>query len=243
MLYDLDQIRGYYRKLIQGKDPDYFERFDHFLLDKRPEVRGLIEKAFDRMLPDGAGKLLDVGCGTCFYFPLLAKHADSILGVDVCVPMIEQARELIATKGLTNCSVMEHSALELPFEDGSFDTVHSWDFLHHVPDLPRAVAEIARVVRPGGRYVATEPNLLNPSIFWYHLRRRVEWGLFSKNQFRIPRLLRKHGFEVKLRFDNTIISFLNERTWKLWKFIDGFTRLWPFRPLSFRYVIECTKRA
>ncbi|MFO1050600.1 MAG: class I SAM-dependent methyltransferase [Planctomycetota bacterium] len=242
MLYNLDQIRSYYKKLIAGKDSDYFERFDHFMLDKRPEVRGLVEKAFERMLPNDAGRLLDVGCGTCFYFPLLSKHAKEIVGVDVCIPMIEQARELIAAKGLTNCSVLEHSALELPFEDGSFDTVHSWDFLHHVPDLKKALEEIARVLKPGGRYVATEPNLLNPSIFWYHLRRRVEWGLFSKNQFRIPGLLRRH-FDVKVRYDNTIISFLNARTWKLWKAIDKFTSIWPFRPLSFRYVVECTKKA
>ncbi|MEW6071378.1 MAG: class I SAM-dependent methyltransferase [Planctomycetota bacterium] len=118
--------------------------------------------------------MLDVGCGTCFYFPLLAAKAERITGIDLCIPMLEQAQELIREKDLRNCTVREASALELPFEAGSIDVVLSWDFLHHVPDVEKALGEIARVLKPGGRYIALEPNLLNPSIFWYHLRRRVE---------------------------------------------------------------------
>ena len=97
------------------------------------------------------------------------------------------------------------------------------------------------MVKPGGRYIVVEPNVMNPSIGWYHARRRVEWGLFSKNQFRVPRLLRKH-FDVEVRYDNTIISFLNERTQKLWKAIDAFTSVPPFHLLSFRYMLTCTRR-
>jgi len=240
LLYDIEQIRAHYRKVIAARTPDYWERFDQHMLEKRPHVRMLLERTFQRLFPEKVGRLLDVGCGTCFYFPLLARHAEELIGVDICIPMLEQAQELIAAKGLTNCSVRESSALDLPFEDRSVDVVHCWDFLHHVPDVRRAISEIDRVLAPGGRYVALEPNLLNPSIFWYHARRRAEWGLFSKNQFRIPKLLRQR-FTVSLRYDNAIISFLNDRTWPLWRAIDRFTSVPPFRPLSFRYVVECRK--
>ena len=242
MPYDLDQIRTYYRRLLDRKSSDYYERFDQYMLDRRPLVRQLMEKAFARLFPDRIGRLLDVGCGTCFYFPLLAQHADQLVGVDVCIPMLDQARELIEVKKLGNCEVHESSALELPFEDGSMDVVHSWDFLHHVPDVSKAVAEISRVLKPGGRYVALEPNIMNPSILWYHLRRRVEWRIFSQNQFTIPRALRRE-FEVGISYDNTIISFLNERTFGLWKTVDRFTSVWPFHLLSFRYILECRKKA
>jgi asparagine synthase (glutamine-hydrolysing) len=70
------------------------------------------------------GQLLDVGCGTCFYFPILSKHADHITGVDLCVPMLEQAKQLVAEKGLTTCDVRESSALELPFADASLIPTH-----------------------------------------------------------------------------------------------------------------------
>ena len=237
MLFDVEDIRSHYRKVLESKAPLYFERFDQHLLDKRPEVRALIEKAFARLVPQRVGQLLDVGCGTCFYFPILSKHADHITGVDLCVPMLEQAKQLVVEKGLTNCEVRESSALELPFPDASMDVVHSWDFLHHVPDVPKAISAIVRVLKPGGRYVALEPNLLNPSIAWYHARRRSEWRLFSQNQFSIPKVLRRH-FDVKVSYDNTIISFLSSKTYWLWRSVDLLTKLPPFHLLSFRYILD-----
>lgn len=241
LLYDLKQIGAHYRKVIERRTSEYYERFDPYILDKRPMVRVLVEKTFAHNFPERVPALLDVGCGTCFYFPLLAQHAETLMGVDVCIPMLDVAQELIESKGLTNCHVRESSAMQLPFEDESFDVVHSWDFLHHVPDVPKALSEIHRVLKPGGRYVAVEPNLMNPSILWYHVRRRSEWGLLGKNQFNLPRQLRQR-FDLSVRYDNTIISFLNDRTQWLWNAVDRFTSFWPTRYLSFRYMMDCRKR-
>ncbi len=242
MYYDLDQIRSHYRKLIARQPSDYYERFDQYMLDKRPIVRDKLEKAFAEMFPEKVERLLDIGCGTCFYFPLLAKHAEQLNGVDLCIPMLEQAEDLIKTKGLTNCSVQESSALALPFEDNCMDVVHSWDFLHHVPDVPLAISEIHRVLKPGGRYIAMEPNILNPSIAWYHARRRAEWRLYTQNQFTIVGKLRKH-FDVRIRYDNTIISFLNERTHWLWKLVNAFTSIPGLSRFSFRYNVDCIRKS
>lgn len=240
LFHNPNEARNHYGKVLQSKTPLYYERFDPRMLDKRPLVRDLVAKAFARLFPEKVGHLLDVGCGTGFYFPLLCEHAESVTGIDVSEPMLEKARELIREKELTNCRVQEGSALELPFDDHSIDAVHSWDFLHHVPDVSKAVSEISRVLRPGGRYVALEPNLLNPSITWYHLRRRSEWRLFRQNQFSIPRCLRRR-FDVRVSYDNTIISFLDKRTWWLWRSADWVTSLPPLHLLSFRYVVDCRK--
>ncbi len=242
LFYDLEQIGKHYRKVLEDKSGDYYERFDPYILDKRPVVKTLIQRTFQRFFPDKVPVLLDVGCGTCFYFPLLSERAETLLGIDVCIPMLDLARELIESKGLTNCKVRESSALGLPFENESIDVVHSWDFLHHVPDVKKALSEIARVLKPNGRYIAVEPNIVNPSILWYHLRRRAEWGLTRKNQFNLPRRLRENGFDVKVTYDNTIISFLNEKTEWIWKLADAFTSVGPLKYLSFRYMMECEKR-
>ncbi len=241
MFHDLDENRDHYNRVLRAKPPLYFERFDTQLLKREPLVADLLETAFARMFPAKAGELLDLGCGTGFYFPLLSRHADSVTGVDVCVPMLQAAEQLIAQEELKNCRVLAASALELPFANGSMDVIHSWDLLHHLSDVPKAINEITRVLKPGGRYIAFEPNLMNPSITWYHLRRRSEWRLFLQNQFSVPRQLRRE-FDVTVRYDNTIISFLNQRTKWLWNAVDRFTSVPPLDHLRFRYVIDAIKQ-
>jgi len=238
MFFDLDKTRSHYGKMLEDKPSDYFERFDLDMLDKRPIVRDLVAQAFKKIFPEKVGKLLDLGCGTCFYFPLLAKHAEEIVGIDLCVPMLQQAEELIKKHGLDNCSVKESSALDLPLEDSSVDVAHSWDFLHHVQDVEKTVLEIKRVLKPGGRYIAVEPNVMNPSISWYHARRRCEWRIFRQNQFTMPRILRRH-FDVKVRYDNTIISCLTPKTLPIWKMANAITKIPILHLLSFRYVMDC----
>ncbi|MDA8744447.1 class I SAM-dependent methyltransferase [Rubripirellula amarantea] len=241
LLHDLDENRDHYSRVLEQKPSLYYERFDQDLLEKQPLTKELVDKAFERLFPQKAGRLLDVGCGNAFYYPLLSRHANEIQGIDVCGPMIDEAKEAIAERGLNHCHVQEASALDLPFDDESMDVVFSWDFLHHVPDVPKTISEITRVLRPGGRYIALEPNIMNVSIAWYHFRRRSEWRLFLQNQFSIPRKLR-NDFDVMVHYDNTIISFLNDRTWYIWKAADVLTSIPPFHFLSFRYFIDAVKR-
>jgi SAM-dependent methyltransferase len=75
--------------------------------------------------------------------------------------MLEKARE----RGLT---VREASATALPFADASFDLVASFKVLAHVPDIGRALSEMARVCRPGGRVLA---ELYNPLSLRYLAKR------------------------------------------------------------------------
>jgi len=241
VFHNLDQNREHYDRVSGEKATLYYQRFDTNILDENPIVADLVGKLYDKLFPQPNGNLLDLGCGTGFYFPLLSQHAKSIVGVDVSKSMLEEARQLIAQRQLSDCSVRECSALELPFEDASFDVVHCWDVLHHVSDVAQTLKEIRRVLTPGGRLIAIEPNLLNPSIAWYHARRRSEWRLFTQNQFSLVRPLRK-SFDVAVSYDNTIISFLNEETRWLWKAANTFTSVWAFHVLSFRYIIDASRR-
>jgi ubiquinone/menaquinone biosynthesis C-methylase UbiE len=241
MFHDEKQNEQHYDQVLRSKPSLYYERFDADILEKRPIVRDLMEKAFATLFPRKVDSILDLGCGTGFYFPILAKHTHRLIGVDVCEPMLEQAQKTIDFCGLSHCRVLKCSAYNIPVEDQSIDVVHSWDFLHHVSDLSQVFAEIKRVLKTGGRYVAIEPNLLNPSIAWYHARRRSEWRLFIQNQFTMRRQL-KCAFDIRLRYDNTIISFLSEPTYWIWKSVDRLTSIAPFRSLAFRYVMDCQKR-
>jgi ubiquinone/menaquinone biosynthesis C-methylase UbiE len=92
------------------------------------------------------GRVLEVGCGTGLILERLAGVADEAWGLDLSPGMLGKARE----RGL---NVALASATEIPFADASFDLVCSFKVLAHVPDIGRALAEIARVTRPGGHMV------------------------------------------------------------------------------------------
>jgi ubiquinone/menaquinone biosynthesis C-methylase UbiE len=99
----------------------------------------------DVMLPLCGGKrVLEVGCGTGLILSRIATHASEAVGVDFSKGMLRTAQE----RGL---SVAAGSATDLPFADNSFDLVCSFKVLAHVPDIRKALAEITRVTKPGGR--------------------------------------------------------------------------------------------
>jgi ubiquinone/menaquinone biosynthesis C-methylase UbiE len=129
-----------YEERRDGRDPGGY----HDLLDEL-EV-GFVERF-------GRGRdVLEVGCGTGLLLRRLAGFARSARGVDLSPGMLEKAR----ARGL---DVVEASATDLPFADASFDVVCSFKVLAHVRDVRRALAEMARVARPGGHVIA---ELYNP---------------------------------------------------------------------------------
>ena len=74
-----------------------------------------------------------------------------VIGVDMTPAMLERARRAAAESGLTHVEFREGLMEELPVEDGRADVVISNGVLNLTPDKGRALAEMARVLRPGGR--------------------------------------------------------------------------------------------
>jgi ubiquinone/menaquinone biosynthesis C-methylase UbiE len=91
--------------------------------------------------------LLEVGCGTGLLLARFAEFARSAQGIDLSPGMLEKAK----ARGL---SVTLGSATSLPFADASFDVACSFKVLAHVPEIGAALAEMTRVVRPGGFVIA-----------------------------------------------------------------------------------------
>lgn len=95
-------------------------------------------------------RVLDVGCGTGSLTAMLAARAEpaSITGVDLARPYVEFARERLAAEGRVR--IDEGDACALPYADDSFDRALALLSLQFVPQPELAVAELRRVVRPGG---------------------------------------------------------------------------------------------
>jgi ubiquinone/menaquinone biosynthesis C-methylase UbiE len=93
-------------------------------------------------------RILEVGGGQGFFAERLRDELGAaVVGIDVSERMVELQRQ----RGI---DAQVGDVQELPFADASFDAVSAQYMLYHVPDLPRGLAEIARVLRPGGRLVA-----------------------------------------------------------------------------------------
>lgn len=99
------------------------------------------------------GEILDVGTGTA-RIPIALAEADAearVLGVDLAGSMLDRGAVNVAEAGLTGRVTLERvDAKGLPYPDGRFEAVVSNSIVHHIPDPAPALAEMARVVAPGG---------------------------------------------------------------------------------------------
>lgn len=103
------------------------------------------------------GRALDVATGPGFLLVALARRAPDwdITGVDISPVMLAEAERRLQREGLSDrVRVAEGSALDLSFEDGSFDLVTMTNALHNVGNLPALLAEVERVLAPGGVFVS-----------------------------------------------------------------------------------------
>jgi ubiquinone/menaquinone biosynthesis C-methylase UbiE len=115
-----------------------------------PAAKALL---LDRLLTDRAESALDVGCGYGADVLDLAKRlkpGGHAIGVDISEAMITEARRRTAGIG-PRVSFLVADALALPFEDNTFDICRAETVLQHLADPRRAVSEMVRVTRPGGR--------------------------------------------------------------------------------------------
>jgi arsenite methyltransferase len=141
-------------------------------------------------IPPG-GIALDVGCGPGSVTASLARAAgpDGLaLGVDISEPML--ARAVRAEAG-PQVGFMRADAQRLPLRDETFDAVVSLAVLQLVPDPVAAIAEIARVLRPGRRLVVMVPTVGPAARFW---RMLPNTGAYAFGEDELGDILEDHGF-------------------------------------------------
>jgi len=105
----------------------------------------------------GRGRVLDVATGTGDIALELARHTDSVVGLDLCREMLRRGQAKTEKKGLKgSIDFIVGDALALPFGDSSFDCALNGFALRNVADIGLFLAEQRRVVKPGGRVVCLE---------------------------------------------------------------------------------------
>ena len=131
-----------------------------------PEASARLISAFVRLsgLPRGA-RVADLGCGSGVFTDLLRRAGYSSIGLDISPKLVALGRS--KHPGL---ELIEGDAENLPFGNASFDGVLLSGLVHHFPDPRRLAAEVCRVLKPGGRFVAFDPNRMNPFMWLYRDR-------------------------------------------------------------------------
>lgn len=108
---------------------------------------------------EGAQHILDVGCGAGVTVVALAQAGYTASGVDIAPRMIELAQQWARHEG-ARCDFNVASARHLPYADEQFDVVFALGLLSNIRDDDVALAEMRRVLRPGGTLLVTVANLV-----------------------------------------------------------------------------------
>lgn len=181
--------------------------FDHF---------NLIAPIYERMIPPPdagrlkellrlpvRGRLLDAGGGTGRVSSQLKPYIDELVLTDVSIGMLRKAHEK------RSFEVSMAHAENLPFAIASFERILVVDALHHFCNQEQAIADMVRVLKPGGRLVIEEPDLNHFSVKMIAVAEKVA---LMRSHFNYPREIRamlvSHGLNVDIEVDETITAWI-----------------------------------
>lgn len=209
-----DLLRDPIRDRFAGKS-DFFHRRKRDLIRDRLRTVGDTHK----------WSYLDLGCGKGELATLLREDFGEVVGTDPSSQMMESIRGF-------DTRVQEDPAI-IPFEDGRFNFVTIVCVLHHVPprERPTLMAEVRRVLKPGGEVCIIEHNPWNPATRLIVSRTPVDASAVLLSANESVRLLRHTGFIPERR---EFFLYLPER---LYRRMAGFEKLLSRLPFGGQYAV------
>lgn len=166
-------------------------------------MRALLQRHYEAPLMEKLGgrteglRVLEIGCGRGVGTQIIFERfgAREVHAFDLDPEMIDQAKARLTGYSPDQLKLFVGDAAAVQEDDSSFDAVFDFGIIHHVPEWPRAVAEVARVLTPGGRFFFEEVTT--------HALSRWSYRTFLKhpteNRFSAERLiteLEQQGIEV-----------------------------------------------
>jgi ubiquinone/menaquinone biosynthesis C-methylase UbiE len=132
-----------------GGDFDrFFTEYDAFRYRREKHILGCLDRA------NFAGKkVLEIGLGQGADSEQIIRRGGKWSGLDLTKQSVARVKRRMELHNLPYDDLKVGSVLDIPYPDNSFDMVYSFGVLHHVPEIHRAQAEIARILRPGGQLV------------------------------------------------------------------------------------------
>jgi ubiquinone/menaquinone biosynthesis C-methylase UbiE len=166
--------------------------FVHDLVGVPMEKKPFIRDARPRLLDRAGGRVLEVGAGTGYNLAYYPDRVSDLTITDGMTGMLRRARKRAEQAG-RQVTVTTTPVESMPFEDDTFDTVVGTLLLCSVDDQDRALAEIRRVLKPGGQYLffehvrSTDPKVAHSQDRWEGVWRVVAQGCHP-NRDTLPRI-------------------------------------------------------
>ncbi len=114
--------------------------------------------------------VLDIGCGAGHVSFAVAPYVAQVTAYDLSPQMLDVVAQEAARRGLHNIALRQGVVERLPFADAAFDHVLTRFSAHHWSDLPAALKEVRRVLKPGGRFIAIDVMAPSQPLFDTHLQ-------------------------------------------------------------------------
>ncbi len=210
-----------FEKMYEGGTKEFLKRYHTELFEENKFVRQRISELFQSLFTEKTQTLLDIGCGTGFYFSALSKYTDKLYGIDVSTLFLKDAKKLIERNEIKNACVCMSLSEALPFSDKSLDCVFLFAVLHHLQNVDKAIEETYRVLKRNGKCIVIEPNILNPAMFLFLCFKKHERGILSLSKFTLEKKFKRlfsnvhskpTAFQVTFTdpLSNMILSFLEK---------------------------------
>jgi len=151
-----------------------------------PDLDRLYDSIYDRIVrslaPQPGATILDAGCGYCLHAIRLARRGFKVTGVDFSESALRAGRRNVESAGLTGqIQVEKGDLLSLRFAPSSFDFVNCWGVLMHVPEVDKALAEFARVLKIGGKLTLMENDMNSLHVRLWEPALRMIKGLLRRH--------------------------------------------------------------
>lgn len=187
---------------------EFYREIDNRFFADSFRYMPLREKPFDELIPFPRlpeMDVLEIGVGNGSHAQLLAPHCRSYTGIDLTSYAVQSTTkrfEVFQIRG----SIQQMDAEKLSFPDESFDFIWTWGVIHHSANTGRILAEMNRVLRPGGRAVVM---VYNRSFLYQYITTGLFRGVFQGGFFKGRTL---HEL-LQLHTDGAIARFYTRKEW------------------------------
>lgn len=214
------------------RDPVVFDRAAGFYDATRGFPPG-VERDVAALLADAGGlgpesRVLEVGIGTGRIALPLAAHVGHVVGVDLSAPML---RQLLERRGTAHVGVARADAARLPFATASFDAAVGVHVFHLIPAWREALAEIARVLRPGGALLHAADQEGSLGLSAHRLAAELGYENAGVPRDRLETFLEEEGWRpapvrridfTRSTTPRTLLDRMSTRSWSVtWQMTDA----------------------